>query len=43
MSMMLAHVTGQDTTTIVTAFVLGLTLGAALVFSAYRVNRPARK
>ncbi len=32
----LAHITGSDTTTVVTAFILGLTIGAALVYSHVR-------
>jgi len=31
MTLIPAHITGMDTTTVVTAFVLGLALGAAIV------------
>ena len=40
MSTLLAHVTGQDMTAVVTAFVLGLILGGALVLS--RLRQPGK-
>ncbi len=39
MNILLAHLTGADTTMVVTAFVLGLVLGAALLLSVLRRSK----
>jgi hypothetical protein len=39
MTLMLAHLTAPDVTTVVTAFVLGLAIGAALVWSHTRAPK----
>jgi len=39
MAVLLAHLTGQDTTTVVTALLLGLVLGAGLTLRLVRRPR----